>query len=76
MLLRERDRVGLDAGGGDVVFEGYFEAFDEVGVGHGGVEEGVVDHLREACEGDADAWGRGAVGGHGGEDEVGLSGVL
>jgi len=33
------------------------EAVGDVGVGHGWVEEGVVDHFGEEREGDADAGG-------------------
>lgn len=56
-LSGQRDAVGFDAGGRDVVGEGEVEAMGDVGVGHGWVEEGVVDHFGEEGEGDADAGG-------------------
>lgn len=59
----EGDVVGLDAGGGDVVVFGDGEAVENVGVGHGGVEEGVVDCFGELGEGYGDGVGGGG-GGH------------
>jgi hypothetical protein len=47
LFLGHRDVVGLDAGGGDAVFSGEAEALEDVVVGHGGVEVGVVDHFGE-----------------------------
>lgn len=47
----EWDQVWLYASCGDVIVAGDFEALDNVGVGHGWVEEGVVDHLGELGEG-------------------------
>lgn len=50
--------VGLYAGGGDGGGAGEEEAGPEVGVGEGGVEEGVVDELGDLGEGDFEGWGR------------------
>lgn len=56
-LPGEWDAVGFYAGGRDVVGLGEVEALGDVGVGHGGVEEGVVDHFGDLREGDADFGG-------------------
>lgn len=50
--------VGLYAGGGDGGGAGEEEAGPEVGVGEGGVEEGVVDEVGDLGEGDFEGWGR------------------
>ncbi|KND86822.1 hypothetical protein TOPH_08563 [Tolypocladium ophioglossoides CBS 100239] len=52
--------VRLDAGGGEIEGPREGEAGRDVGVGEGGVQEGVVDELGELGEGDGDG-----VGGHG-----------
>lgn len=54
-LLRLGDGVGFDAGCGDVVASCDLEAGLDVGVGHGGVEEGVVDHFGDLGEGYCDS---------------------
>lgn len=50
--------VGLYAGGGDGGGAGESEAGPELGVGEGGVEEGVVDEVGDLGEGDFEGWGR------------------
>jgi hypothetical protein len=60
--LTARNVIGFYASCCDGVFLTYLEASYDFGVGHGGVEEGVVYHFGEAREGDADYGFAAAIG--------------
>ena len=53
-FARRRDTVGLDACRRDVVFFCNLEPSVYLGVGHGRVEEGVVDVFGDLAEGNGD----------------------
>ena len=57
------DRVGFYASRGDVVGAGKFEPGLYLGIRHGGVQEGVIDHFGELGEGNGDFGGERHCGG-------------